>query len=153
MSSLSSNTLPVTQPPSESSWRRLRHRRNVLLPHPEGPMIAVTVLVGKNSETSRTATLRPNSAVSCWVASRTTPLGRVIAAAPRPTGGDGEDEHESHQHQRRGPGEPVPFLVGASPVHEDLQRKGLHRLGDARREVEIAERREQQGGGLAGDAG
>src|SRR2546428_9641219 len=97
MSSLSSNTLPVTQPPSESSWRRLRHRRNVLLPHPEGPMIAVTVLVGKNKETSRTATLRPNRAVSCWVATRTIAVGRVITAAPRPTAGDADDEDRSHQ--------------------------------------------------------
>src|SRR5713101_6534476 len=139
MSSLSSNTFPVTQPASESSWRRLRHRRKVLLPHPEGPMIAVTVLVGKNSETSRTATLRPNSAVSRWVASRTTALGRVIALPGRPAGGDGEDEHESHQHQRRGPGEPVPFFVGAETVHVDLERQRLHRLRDVGGEIEIPE--------------
>src|SRR5215510_10070053 len=58
MSVPSSKTDPVDQPLSDSSCMRLRQRRNVLLPHPDGPIIAVTVFVGKKTEVSFTAIMR-----------------------------------------------------------------------------------------------
>src|SRR5262245_30691467 len=75
-------TEPVAHPPSDSSCIRLRQRRNVLFPQPEGPMRAVTVLVGKNRETSRTATLRPYNAVRRRVSMRTTGLSRPGVVSP-----------------------------------------------------------------------
>src|SRR5882672_10930139 len=128
MSTSSSNTFPVTQPPSDSSCMRLRQRRNVLLPHPEGPMMAVTVWAGKRMDTSRTAALRSNSAVRHTVSSRRRTLADAAIALSRgPASDHGEDEHEGHQHERGGPCNAVPLLERPRPVHVDLERQGLHR--------------------------
>src|SRR5690242_320180 len=83
MSAPSSSTDPVDQPPSDSSCMRLRHRRKVLLPHPDGPMMAVTVFVGKKSEVSFTAILRPNSAESLRVSMRTSALSGRLTSSGR----------------------------------------------------------------------
>src|SRR5690242_2646178 len=121
MSSPSSRTLPVTQPPSASSCMRLRQRRNVLLPHPDGPITAVTVCVGKRIETSLTAARRPYSAVSRWVSSRTRPsAGGAMTRPERPAGEDGERQHESHEDQGRGPRQAVPFVERPRGILEDL---------------------------------
>src|SRR5437763_15653339 len=42
MSSPSNSTFPVALAPRTSSCMRLRHRTNVDLPHPDGPITAVT---------------------------------------------------------------------------------------------------------------
>jgi hypothetical protein len=46
----SSRISPVCRVPGSSSWSRLIERRYVDLPHPEGPMIAVTAFRGILSE-------------------------------------------------------------------------------------------------------
>src|SRR6266576_1035220 len=155
MSSPSSRTVPVTQPPSESSCMRLRQRRNVLLPHPDGPITAVTVRLGNMTDTSCTTARRPNRAVrrtaSSW--QRASAGGGGATTFPDgPAGREGEEQHERHEHQRRRPGEPVPLLEGTGCVGEDLERQRLHRAADAGSEIQVAERRKQQRGGFAGDA-
>src|SRR5438034_11826225 len=104
MSSPSSSTLPVIQPPSESSCMRFRQRRNVVLPHPDGPINAVTVCLGNMSDTSFTAARRPYSAVSRTVSSCSrASAGGAMTLPDRPAGGEGEEQDESHQHERRRP--------------------------------------------------
>ncbi len=68
MSSPSSSTRPVIQPFSESSCIRLRVRRKVDLPQPEGPIRACTWLGAKPSDTPFTAVNLPYIAVSLSVA-------------------------------------------------------------------------------------
>src|SRR4029077_21201661 len=103
MSSPCSSTLPVIQPPSDSSCMRFRQRRNVVLPHPDGPISAVTVCVGKRIDTSLTAAKRTYNAVSRTVSSCSRPsAGGAMTLPDRPAGGEGKGQHESHQHERRG---------------------------------------------------
>src|SRR2546427_880591 len=150
MSCPSSRTLPVTQPPSDSSCMRLRQRRNVLLPHPDGPITAVTVCVAKGIETSCTTARRPYSAVSRAVSSCRRPsAGGAMALPDGPARAEREHEHEPHEHEGRCPREAVPLLEWPRRVDEDLQRQGLHRLQDIGREVQGPERREQEWRGLA----
>ena len=59
MSSPSSRISPSTRVPSIKSFIRLRHRRNVLLPQPDGPMSAVTQCCGIVSDTSVSACFAP----------------------------------------------------------------------------------------------
>src|SRR3990170_124670 len=130
MSTSSSSTLPVTQPPSDSSCIRFKHRKNVLLPHPDGPMIAVTVWAGNKIETSCTAACRWNRALRRTVSSRRRTLsGAAIALSRHPAGGDGEDQDQPHEDQGGRPGEAVPLVERPRRVHVDLERQGLHRVG------------------------
>src|SRR5438132_600539 len=153
MSAPSSSTRPVTHPPTDSSCIRLRHRSRVLLPHPDGPMMAVTVWAGNRIDTSVSTARGPNSAVSRAASTGgRASAGGAMTLRYRAAGGEGEHEHERHQHERGRPGEAVPLVERTGRVHVDLQRQGLHRLQHVRRKVEIAERREQQGRRLAGDA-
>src|SRR5205809_381598 len=117
MSSPSSSAVPVTQPPSDSSCMRFRQRSRVLLPHPEGPITAVTVRDGNIIETSLTTARRPNKAVRRTASScRRASAGGAMALADGPPGCKGEEQHERHQHERGGPGEPVPLLERARGV-------------------------------------
>src|ERR1041384_6450423 len=136
MSSSSSSTLPVIQPPSDSSCIRFRQRRNVVLPHPDGPINAVTVCLGKRIDTSLTTARRPYSAVSrtVWSCSRAS-AGGATTLPNRPAGGKGEEQHEPHQHERCGPGQAVPLVERAGGVHVNLERQCLHGLQHARRKV------------------
>src|SRR6266849_3302227 len=144
MFTLSSRTSPITLAPGVSSCMRFRQRSSVLLPQPEGPMIAVTVCAGNRSDTSRTARCCPNSAVRCVVSSRSRVLADDTMALPRgPAGGQRNGEHEAHQDERRGKSEPMPFVEWACAIHVNLQGQRLHRLSDRQCEVEIAERREK----------
>src|SRR5437879_388363 len=119
----SSSTAPVTQPPSDSSCMRLRQRRNVLLPHPDGPITAVTVCVGNGIETSFTTARRPYSAVSRAVSScRRASAGGGMALANGPARAEREHEYEPHEHEGRRPREAVPLLERPRRVDEDLQR-------------------------------
>src|SRR5467141_5174078 len=123
MLTLSSNTAPLTAAPGVNSCMRFRQRSRVLLPQPEGPMIAVTVFAGNRSETSRTARSCPNSAVRCAVSSRSRVLADATIALPRdPAGGQRNHEHEPHQHERGCPREPVPLIEWPRGVHVDLER-------------------------------
>src|SRR6266496_4360081 len=106
MSSPSSSTLPVIQPPSDSSCMRFRQRRNVVLPHPDGPIRAVTVCAGKRIETSFTAARRRYSAVRRTVSSRRRASaggGGAMTLPDGPAGGEGEEQHQAHEDERRRP--------------------------------------------------
>src|SRR5438046_6094610 len=150
----SSSTRPVTQPPSDSSCIRFRHRRKVLLPQPDGPITAVTVWAGKRMQTSFTTARRPYRAVRRTVSSRSrASAGGAMALPDGPAGGDAEQQHQRHEHEGRGPREAVPLLERPRGVLVDLVGQGLHRLRDAGREVQVAERGEEQGRRLDGDGG
>ena len=56
---LSSRTWPSTRVSGMRSFIRFRQRRNVDLPHPEGPMSAVTYFSGTASDTSKSACVFP----------------------------------------------------------------------------------------------
>src|SRR6266576_7360819 len=123
MSTLSSRTAPLTAAPGVNSCMRFRQRSKVLLPQPDGPMIAVTVCAGNNSDTSHTARCCPNIAVRCDASSRSRVLAdATIALAGHPAGGEGDDEHEPHEHERGGPGQAMPLFERAGRIHVDLQR-------------------------------
>src|SRR5258706_12743848 len=107
----SSSTAPLTAAPGVNSCIRFRQRSMVLLPQPDGPMIAVTVWAGDSSDTSRTARCCPNIAVRCDAWSRSRGLAdATIALAGHPGGGEGDDEHAAHEHQRGRQGQAVPLL-------------------------------------------
>src|ERR1041384_3814067 len=149
MFTLSSSTSPCTLAPGVSSCMRFKHRSIVLLPQPDGPMMAVTVLAGNSSETSRTARCSPKSAVRCAASRRRRVLADATIPGPRhPARRERDDEHESHQHERRRPRQAMPFLERSRRVHVDLQRERLHRLGDVDVEIQVAERGEEQGRGF-----
>src|SRR5947199_8634292 len=129
MSSPASSTRPVIQPPSESSCMRFRQRRNVVFPHPDGPISAVTVCVGNRIDTSLTTARRPYSAVSRTVSSCSRATAGCAMTGPQgQAGGEGEDQDQTHQHQRRAPGEAVPFVERAGRVGEYLELEGLNRM-------------------------
>src|SRR5688572_1067731 len=109
MSSPSRRIRPVIQPCSESSCIRLRVRRKVDLPQPDGPIRACTRLGTKPRDTPLTAVNLPYIAVSLSVTMRAVSLagarcdsgGRLkvssdIEAEPVPdgqTGSQAQDEH------------------------------------------------------------
>src|ERR1700704_3577146 len=55
----SSRMSPSCRAPGVRSWRRLMERRNVVFPHPEGPIRAVMALGGMAHETSYRACVGP----------------------------------------------------------------------------------------------
>src|SRR4051812_41047967 len=122
---------------------RLRQRRNVDLPQPDGPMMAVTSFTGKSSERSCTACVAPNQA-----SSPTTRMATGSLASAELTGntatpplvdcsindigharaGDeareqADREHERNQHERTGPCLLVPVVIRTDGIHEDLERQ------------------------------
>src|SRR6267378_8649930 len=122
MSSPWSSTWPVIQSPSDSSCMRFRQRRNVVLPHPDGPISAVTVWAGKRIDTSLTTARRPYRAVSRAVSSCSrASAGGAIAGSQGPAGREGEDQDQPHEDQRRRPGHPVPLLERAGGIHINLE--------------------------------
>src|SRR5688500_1164423 len=169
MSSPSSRTRPVIQPPSTSSCIRFRVLRKVDLPQPDGPIRACTWWARKPSETLFTAVNLPYIAVSLSVSTRTAAgvavaggggaVRRAASTIERKPAADGEPraqaehEHDQDEDEGGGPGELVPYLVGTGGVGEHRQRQRRHRLVEVEAHVLAAERREEQGGGLAGDAG
>src|SRR5947209_16949254 len=127
MSSPSSEMSPVTRADGIVSFIRLRQRRNVDLPHPDGPMSAVTRRSPMSSETRSRASVLPYRTMR----SRTRILADVDASeaseeaismisfsglrrAPASEGQTSDDvgtEDEHKQHERGGPCLAVPVLV------------------------------------------
>src|SRR5712691_433408 len=150
MSSPSSSTRPVIHPSSESSCIRLRVRRKVDLPQPDGPMSACTRLLSNARETPFTAVNLPYIAVSLSVSTRTVAVrgGRSTRAVrsaasaieveppadrePRP---DAQDEDDQDQDQGGSPGVLVPLLVRAGSVGEHRERERGHRLVQVEAEI------------------
>src|SRR5918994_1952582 len=169
MSSPSSRTFPVIQPPSVTSCIRFRVRRKVDLPQPEGPIRACTRLGVKLSDTSFTAVKLPYMALSLSVTTRATPLGAAISRstgglkvssgietvppANREPGTETKDEDNHDEDERCGPGIAVPLLVGSGGVGKHGERECGHRLVEIHAEILAAEGREQERCGLARDAG
>src|SRR6476659_3634691 len=137
-------TVPSTRASGMVSCIRLRQRSSVDLPHPDGPMIAVTSLAGNDSETSRTACVEPKYAfnarvsiagavVSCAAGAEATRatasvIRAAVARAHGEPGQDADHEHERDQHERPRPCLRVPLVVRADRVDELLQRERGDRL-------------------------
>src|SRR5689334_1190544 len=74
MSAPSSSTCPASAADGTSSCIRLRIRRNVDLPHPEGPISAVMPPAGMVSETRSSTLWLPNQAVMSTPRSSASPV-------------------------------------------------------------------------------
>src|SRR5436309_8761951 len=129
MFTLSSRTSPSTLAPGVNSCMRFKQRSSVLLPQPDGPMIAVTVFAGNSRVTSRTARCCPNSAVRCAVSSRRRVLADATISGPRdPAGHKRDNKHEAHEYEGGCPGQAVPLVERTCGVKVDVERQGLQRL-------------------------
>src|SRR5687768_14751244 len=141
MSVLSSRTDPETRAPGIVSCIRLRHRRKVDLPHPDGPMIAVTLRSSNASDTfliactapKNASRLRTSTRVCDWRASAGAAGAGVGAAmrtssvahpaeprAGREAGSETDDEDEKDEDEGSRPGEGVPLVIGADGIVENL---------------------------------
>src|SRR3954468_20043717 len=150
--------VPSTRVPGCTSCMRFRVRRNVLLPHPDGPMSAVMLFGSMTIETSSIALVLPYHALTPSQAIRFA-TAYVLSAVDAGTAGDGagdQVEHEDEQHQCEGTG-PCPVqrdLLRLAGLGEDEGRqRGL--LAVERVDVDGVEvqRGQQERRGLAGDPG
>src|SRR2546422_10068098 len=84
---------------------RLRHRMNVDLPQPEGPMIAVTALGAIASPMSRRTWRVPNQALRSLTRIPSAMLSphRAVAAARRDSRRETDQEDQGGPHQRARP--------------------------------------------------
>src|SRR5690606_32404705 len=152
MSVPSSRTRPVIHPPSVSSCIRLSVRRNVDLPHPDGPISACTRCGAKRSETPFTAVNFPYIAASLSVSIRGAGSARgARSPAKGKAGADTEDEHDEYEDEGAGPGQLMPLFIGTGRIGEDGERQGRHRPGRIGGEVLAAQGREQERGRLSGN--
>src|SRR5205085_5308942 len=105
MSRLSSRTSPVTRAPGTTSCMRLRARRNVDLPHPDGPISAVTclgstvMLMSFRAWNEPNQTLRPSTSMRLAIGEA---WSDKPVSAGEEAGDHGEEEHDGDQ--RKGPG-------------------------------------------------
>src|SRR5881409_2331141 len=97
---------------------RLRHRMNVDLPQPEGPMIAVTAFGAIASPMSRRTWASPNQALRSLtrIPSATRSPHRAVAAARRDPRCEADQEDQRDQHQRAGPRLAMPVVEGRDRV-------------------------------------
>src|SRR6185312_2946858 len=177
MSRPSSSTRPETRPVGTVSCMRLRQRRNVDLPQPDGPMIATTLPSRTGSEMPCTAWIEPNHASSDSATRRvrsgvtagasfagrasvrpatwrftSIATSRVEAGPGGDAGDDADDEDERDEDKGTRPREPVPVVVGTDCIVEDLKGQRGDRLRDRRGPELVAEGGEEERCGLAGDA-
>src|SRR5215204_1033179 len=161
------STSPSTRAIGIVSCIRLRQRSRVDFPQPEGPMIAVTPLARKPSDTSRTALVAPKNAESPRVriasagsvsgaragaiageearaADAASVMATADASARHDARDDADDQHESDEHQRARPGLRVPLVVRADGVGEYLQGERGDRLVHLGGPELVAERGEEQ---------
>src|SRR3989442_6241519 len=107
MSSPSSRICPVTQAPATSSCMRFSVRMNVDLPHPEGPMSAVTCFGSMSRVMSSMAFVRRYHALTTNASNRFTVVpsraSRQPAAAGQETRHDGQQQDDADQRERAGP--------------------------------------------------
>src|SRR6266567_2898560 len=157
MSWSSRRTRPETRAPGTTSCKRLSARRKVDLPHPDGPMRAVTCLGSTVMLTSARAWNDPNQALrpsmSMRLAIAGSRSGKPIAAGQE-AGDHGQQQHDGDQRKGTGPRTIDGDGEGRPGLGENEQRQA--RLGTAERvranSVE-AEGGEQQGRRLARDPG
>src|SRR6185437_1882730 len=177
MSLPSRSTRPETRPVGTVSCMRLRQRRYVDLPQPDGPMIAMTLPSGTDSVIPCTAWMLPNHAssdsdtrrarsdvIAIPFAGRTsakpaTWLFTSIAASSVEacpgceSGDDTDDEDERDEDQGARPCEAVPVVVGTDGIVEDLEWQRGDRLRDRGGPELVAEGREQERRRFPGGAG
>src|SRR6185503_7523764 len=177
MSWPSSKTRPLTRAPGIVSCIRFRQRRNVDLPQPEGPMIAVTVRSSTSMFTLRIACAAPKCASRADTAMRgatsmTAPTERApgsasftacsggrcsvagsVSPARRDAGGDADDADDADEDEGARPREAVPLVVRTCRIVVYPQRKRVDRSRERRRPEHVAECREDERRGFAGDAG
>src|SRR5262245_29834317 len=141
----STRTVPATRAPGITSCIRLRHRMNVDLPQPEGPMSAVTAFGAIEMPISCSTWCSPNHALR--------PLTRMPSAMspyPREAGArrrarrQTHHEHQADEYERAGPRLAVPVVVGRDRVREDLQGQRRDRLVEPLVPEAVAEGREEQ---------
>src|SRR5450432_1962463 len=150
MSRPSSSTSPSTRAVGTVSCMRLRQRRKVDLPQPDGPMIAVTWRSCTSMPTPFTAWTLPKYASSEPTRMRGTAsivtagrfmsdtsscrFERSVATTGREAGArcetrdEANDEDERDEDERSGPSEGMPCVIGADRVREDLQWQRGDRL-------------------------
>src|ERR1041384_5901765 len=138
----SSSTLPSTRAPGVSSCIRLRVRRKVVLPHPDGPISACTWLVANALVTPRIAAVGPYQAVSPAVFIRGRGASAGVERGAGGGGGGGREEQE--EDEGRSPGEAVPVVIRADRVGVHDEGKGSHRLPQVGAHELAAECREDE---------
>src|SRR5437870_11970001 len=101
---------------------RLRHRMNVDLPQPEGPMIAVTALGAIASPISRRTWSVPNQALRSLTRIPSAMLSphRAVTAASHDPRRETHQEDQRDQHKDAGPRQTVTVVEGGDPVGADL---------------------------------
>src|SRR5947209_7053802 len=124
MSRPSRSTSPETRAPGTTSCMRLRARRKVDLPQPDGPMTAVTCLGSTVMLTSATAWAEPYQALSPSTSMR---LAMAVPGSGKPVsageeaGDDGEDKHDHDKRQRSSPRPIDGHVEGRARFGEDEQ--------------------------------
>src|SRR3954454_1206888 len=131
MSCPSRMTRPLTRAPGTVSCIRLRQRRKVDLPHPDGPMTAVTVRSVRSTDTPRTACTTPKNASRRSMAMRVDGAGTATGAARSVAGaeaasrddtcGKADDEDDGDEDECARPGLRNPVVVWGNGIREDLQ--------------------------------
>src|SRR4029079_1052946 len=136
------STSPSTRASGTVSCIRLRHRSNVDLPQPDGPMIAVTSRSRNVMDTPRTTSAEPKNALSAVASSRIRASsaeagtrwagavgrgasGESVATATesgarREAGCKADDEDNADEDERAGPCERVLLVIRADREGEDL---------------------------------
>src|SRR2546423_8893673 len=127
MFSPSRTTLPSARAPGISSWRRLRHRTRVDLPHPDGPISAVTWFGSTDSDMSSMARLLPYHAER-FAISRVVPISDTPPCGYEPRD-QCKSEHQGNEGQRGCPRPLDLFGIGRLGAREDLEGQGRHLLG------------------------
>src|SRR5207244_5497774 len=150
MSSPSSRILPSTLAPGTTSCVRLMARRNVDLPQPDGPIIAVTCLGSMAMLTSARACAAPYQALSPSTSMRlamaVSGSGKPVAAGEE-SGGDGEDKDDHDKRQSAGPRTADGDGEGRPGLGEAEQRQpGLGAAGRSGAEGGQPAAGDQQGG-------
>src|SRR2546428_7529156 len=151
MSSPSRRTLPSPWAFGIVSCIRFRHRMSVDLPHPDGPMIAVTSWSAKSIVMSWIARFAPYQADSPLTSIFTT---MVPSLAHRPqvdnhAGRDADQQHDQHEDEGRTPCGLVLRVGRTEGERVDRVREGLDGLVEAREPEQAPEGGHEEGGGLS----
>src|ERR1043166_2958179 len=110
-------TSPSARAPATVSCIRLRQRSSVDLPHPDGPMIAVTSLVATANVTSRTTRAaakyasRPATSIAGTIGRDGSIATESEAASGREASGEADEEDEAEEDDGARPGLRVPAVV------------------------------------------
>src|SRR4051812_46273530 len=103
-------------------------RRKVDLPHPDGPMRAVTCLGSMVMVTSSSALNDPNHALTCSTSMRLAmegpPSGNKSVSTCQEPGDHRQEKHDGDQRKRAGPGPIHGHVEGGTCLLEHIQRQG-----------------------------